>query len=551
MYVDRSTLCARGKTYTRYLLRESYREEGKVKHRTLMNLSRCSPEEITAIELALKHKGDLAELVNVREDMTLRQGRSFGAVWTLWEMAKRTGVAAALGTGRAGRLALWQVLARVIDQGSRLSAVRLAGVHAACDVLELERFDEDDLYANLDWLAEQQAKIERRLFARRYEKERPALFLYDVTSSYLEGTRNELAAFGYNRDGKRGKRQIVIGLLTDQEGTPLSVEVFPGNTNDQATFGSQVWKVAERFGGGEVTFVGDRGMIKGSQVEDLAGEGFHYITAITKPQIEALLRQGVLQMGLFDATLAEVTSAGGPRYVLRRNPLRAEEIAASRRDKLRSVTKEVEKQNAYMTEHGRASAAVAARNVAAKIERLRLSAWLRVVVDGRRLSLVEDSEALAAASKLDGCYCLKTDLTPTQASKEVVHDRYKDLANVEWAFRTCKTVHLEARPLYVRRASRTRGHALVVMLAYLLAAELARCWRHLDVTVPEGIAALATLGTMEVSLGGRACFQRVPEPCAAVAQLLSAANVPLPVALPHRHVHVTTKRKLSSRRKTR
>ncbi len=201
------------------------------------------------------------------------------------------------------------MLARAIDQGSRLSAVRLAGVHAACDVLDLDRFDEDDLYANLDWLAAHQAEIERRLFAHRHGQQKPALFLYDVTSSYLEGTRNELAAFGYNRDKKRGKRQIVIGLLTDAEGMPLSVEVFPGNTADPATFRSQVRKVAERFGGGEVTFVGDRGMIKSSQVEDLAGHGFHYITAITKPQIETLLRQGVLQLGLFDATLAEVTPA--------------------------------------------------------------------------------------------------------------------------------------------------------------------------------------------------------------------------------------------------
>jgi hypothetical protein len=371
-----------------------------------------------------------------------------------------------------------------------------------------------------------------------------------VTSSYLEGTRNELAAFGYNRDKKRGKRQIVIGLLTDAAGMPLSVEVFPGNTADPATFGSQVRKVAERFGGGKVTFVGDRGMIKLPQVEDLAAEGFHYITAITKPQIETLLRQGVLQLGLFDATLAEVTPDAGPRYVLRRNPLRAEEIAAGRRDKLQSVSREVEKQNTYLAEHGRASVTIAQQHVAAKIARLRLG-WLTIEVDGRHLSLVEDGAALLEASKLDGCYCLKTDLRPAQATKEVVHARYKDLAGVEWAFRTCKTVHLEARPVYVRRASRTRGHALVVMLAYVLVAELARCWQNLDVTVPEGVAALATLCTSEVSLAGRASFQSIPEPSAAVASLLSAANVRLPLALPPHDTRVTTKRKLPSRRKTR
>jgi len=215
-----------------------------------------------------------------------------------------------LGPTRAGKLALWQVIARVIDQGSRLSVVRLAGSHTACDVLNLGKFNEDDLYDNLYWLWENQAKIEDRLFEKRNgmkrNEDKQQLFLYDVTSSYLEGTENKLAAFGYGRDGKKGKRQIVIGLLCDETGIPLSIEVFKGNTKDPATFGSQVRKVVERFGGGEVTFVGDRGMIKSGQIEDLNKEGFHYITAITKPQIEKLLKTGVIQMELFDQDLAEV-----------------------------------------------------------------------------------------------------------------------------------------------------------------------------------------------------------------------------------------------------
>ena len=204
------------------------------------------------------------------------------------------GIEGALGTSRQGKLALWQVIARVIDQGSRLSAVRLAGSQAACDVLGLESFNEDDLYANLDWLAEHQGAIEDRLFRAMAGGcgDSPGLYLYDVTSSYLEGECNELSAFGYNRDGKKGKRQVVIGLLCDGVGRPLSIEVFAGNTQDAATLASQVRKVAERFGGGAVTFVGDRGMIKGKQVEDLAEHGFHYITAITKPQVESLLKAG-------------------------------------------------------------------------------------------------------------------------------------------------------------------------------------------------------------------------------------------------------------------
>ena len=223
MYVDQSHS---GK-YVRFLLRDSYRQDGKVKHRTIANLSSCSPQEIEAIKLALKHKDDLAALLSLREDVCLRQGLSVGAVWVVYDIARQLGVEAALGATGQGKLALWQVIARVIDQGSRLSAVRLAGGCAACDVLGLEAFNEDDLYANLDWLDEHQRGIEDRLFGSLPAPHSPGLYLYDVTSSYLEGVCNEFAAFGYNRDGKKGKRQIVIGLLCNGEGRPLSIEVFP------------------------------------------------------------------------------------------------------------------------------------------------------------------------------------------------------------------------------------------------------------------------------------------------------------------------------------
>jgi transposase len=232
-----------------------------------------------------------------------------------------------------------------------------------------------------------------------------------VTSSYLEGPCNEYAAFGYNRDGKRGKRQIVIGLLCDQTGRPWALEVFPGNTVDTETFGAQVQKVRQRFGGGAVTFVGDRGLLRSKQLAELAELGFHFITAITKPQIAMLLKQGVIQLSLFDQDLVE-------------------------------------------------------------------------------------------EQKLDGCYVLKTDLKKTEAPKETVQARYKDLALVEWAFRTCKTTHLEMRPIYVRKKSRTRGHALVVMLAYMLVRELAGCWAGLDLTVREGLRDLGTLTATELRVKG-------------------------------------------------
>ncbi|MFN3327187.1 MAG: transposase, partial [Bryobacteraceae bacterium] len=190
-------------------------------------------------------------------------GPSVGAVWALAETARRLGIHQALGSGFSAQLALWQVLARVLEQGSRLSAVRLAQVHAACDVLGIRRgFDENDLYDNLGWLSENQQQIEDRLFAPRRRQRPPELFLYDVTSSYLEGEDNAYAAYGYNRDGKKGKKQIVIGLLCDQQGVPISTEVFRGNTQDTQTFAAQVQKASGRFGCQRVTFVGDRGMIK-------------------------------------------------------------------------------------------------------------------------------------------------------------------------------------------------------------------------------------------------------------------------------------------------
>jgi transposase len=323
-----------------------------------------------------------------------------------------------------------------MDQGSRLRAVRLDRSHAVCDVLGLEAFNEDHLYGNLAWLAERQEAIEKRLFRHRYGNTPPQLFLYDVTSSYLEGVQNILAAFGYNRDGKKGKRQLVIGLLTGPEGAPVAVRVFAGNTADKKTVPEQIRILAESFGVKEVTLVGDRGMLKQAQIDLLNQEQFHYITAITQPQIEKLLREGVFQMGLFEEKLAEVAHDGV---------------------------------------------------------------------------------------------------------------RYKDLAQVERAFRTFKNGHLEVQPTFVRIEASTRGHVFVVMLAYLVERELEQCWRGLETTVAEGIDDLGSLRGIELTIGQATC-QQVPEPTGLTKQLLDAANIKLPEVLPCRKVHVATRKKLVSER---
>lgn len=547
MYVDVSSLRQGDKTYTRYLLRESYREHGRVKHRTIANLSRCSAAEIEAIRLALRHKDKLPTPGSEPPEIILKQGRSYGAVYVVHEAARSLGIVAALGDTRDGQLALWQVIARVIDQGSRLSAVRLAQAHAAAEILGLRRFDEDDLYTNLDWLATQQPEIERCLFERLGPSR--GLFLYDVTSTYLEGKDNAFGAFGYNRDRKRGKQQIVVGLLCNDAGRPLAIEVFPGNTQDTKTFASQVDKVATRFGGGEITFVGDRGMIRGPQIKALHEEGFHFITAITKPQIEVLLTQGVLQMSLFDAPLAEVTTTKGERYILRRNPARADEIAASRDDKFTALSTAVTTANGYLATHPRGDPATQLRNLRNRAGKLRISRWTSFQLERRTITVTKDADALNEAAKLDGCYVLKTDLSQGAAAKDVIHDRYKDLARVEWAFRESKTVHLEMRPVNVRLQSRTRGHALVVMLAYSIIHTLTDHWRGLDLTVEEGLDRLATLCMAEIHLAGKPISHRLPIPCDSVQQLLDAAEVRLPSRIVPQAATVSTKTKLTSRRK--
>lgn len=554
MYVDSSTVTNGGRSYTRHLLRTSYRDNGKVCHRTVANISDCSEVEIEAIRLALKHKGELELLGAVNEDVSLVQGASFGAIWVVYQIASRLGIVQALSgindtDDRGGRLAVWQVIARVIDQGSRLSAVRLARSSACAEILGLHRFDEDDLYENLDWLQENHEKIENALFAG---KEHPVkgIFLYDVTSSYFEGTQNELSDFGYNRDGKKGKKQIVIGLLCDEDGDPLSIEVFRGNTQDPKTVSAQIDKIKTRFRVTDVTFVGDRGMIKSQQVLDLNSHGYHYITAITKPQIEKLLKENIIKMSLFDTVLSEVTdNEKGVRYILRLNPIRANEIAQNRQDKYERLERHVNNENEYLNSHHRANPQLALQRAIAKCKDLAISDWVTCSLEERIISLVINEEQRKEDAILDGCYVLKTDLSSQVASKEIIHARYKDLAYVEHAFRSSKTAHLEMRPIYLRLEQRTRAHAFVVMLAYKIIRYLTECWKNIDITVEEALRELASLCIHDISLKGAPVLHTIPSPRADIANLLTAANIELPKTISSPPNKVSTKVKLTKSRK--
>ncbi|MCP4367132.1 MAG: IS1634 family transposase [Deltaproteobacteria bacterium] len=546
MYVDTAKSIQGGKTYVRHLLRESFRENGKVKHRTIANLSNCSKEEIEAIKLALKHKNKLSTLVPVDKIKT-KQGMRIGAICFLKAIAKRTGLIQALGNQRNSKLALWQIFARLIGQGSRLSAVRLAESHAACDQIGLQVFNEDHLYDNLSWLAENQEKIEKRLFAIRHKNKIPRLFLYDVTSSYLEGIQNELAAYGYNRDKKNGKMQIVIGLLTDDNGLPVSVRVFEGNTKDNKTVVDQVRLLADAFGVKNVTFVGDRGMVKQAQINDITNENFHYITAITKPQIEKLIRSGTFQLKLFENKICEVVE-NDIRYVLRRNPLRAEEIERNRKSKFSKLKELLKTKNTYLSEHPRAKVEVAIKEVNSRIKKFKFNDWIEVKAKGRELGLSVDEKARAEKYRLDGCYVIKTDLSDQSIDADTIHTRYKDLSKVEYAFRTFKNGHLEVRPIFVRKDHRTRGHVFVVMLAYLLENEIYKYWHGIEVTISEGLDELGSLRATEIEIENVKC-QKVPRPDGLSKRLLDAAGVRLPSVAPDRKVHVATRKKLVSERK--
>jgi len=321
------------------LLRESYRQRGQVKSRTLANLSHWHPTRIEALRRALR--GDFDHLT-----AEPTSGPVFGLLYALKQLADAIGLSAALGKTRLPKLALFLVLARVAHQGSRLSAVRWAKDHAVAEVLGLGSFDEDDLYAALDDLCARQQRIEQALY-RQYLKRRgspPTLFLYDVTSSYLEGQRNALGDYGYNRDGKRGKLQIVIGLLADRAGEPLAVRVFAGNTGDPVTVVEQIRIVKEQFGVEELVFVGDRGMVKSKGKQALQEAGLRYISALTDPQIRRLLGEGTLQMGLFSEVVCEV-EADGVCYLLRKNEAETAREQHRLEDKLAKLAGKVEQRN--------------------------------------------------------------------------------------------------------------------------------------------------------------------------------------------------------------
>jgi len=513
------------------LLREGYRQDGKCKSRTLANLSHLPPARIEALRKALRGDFDGFSGEEAVAD------RIFGVLFVLLQLAARLEMVRALGKGRLAKLLLFLVLARVGHRGSRLSAVRWAREHAVQEVLGLGSFDEDDLYQALDFALENQERIEDELY-RAYVKQRgaaPALVLYDVTSVYLEGEHNELGAYGYNRDKKRGKKQIVVGLLAGADGEPLAVKVFRGNTTDPATLGAQIEVAKKRFGVDELVFVGDRGMVKSKGKQALGEAGLRYITALTDPQVRKLIKSGAIQVELFDDTVCEV-QCQSRRLILRRNSWVAAKENRRRRDKLVNLDRKVRERNGYVQSHARALPAAGLKQLQSWVERHRLSGFVKLALEGNQLRVEVDPEAEAEDGLLDGCYVLETDVSKEKLDASAVDARYRDLAEVERDFRSMKTAFLEVRPLFVRTEEHTRGAVFVAMLGLKLLREmqskLAARFGTTDqdpyaVTVEDALVALGRLCLERLEIEGQSVL-RLLRPDARQTEILQALQVSYP-----------------------
>ena len=456
------------------LLRESFRRDGKVRKRTLANLSKWPPALVEGLRVllgggtAVTRLGDAFDIVRA-----LPHGHVAAVLGTLRQLRLDRVVAAQRSPERDRVVAM--VVARVLEPGSKLAtAAGLAAAtarHTLADTLGLGALTEDDLYAAMDWLLQRQDRIERTL-ARRHLAD-GALVLYDLTSVYLEGRQCPLAKRGHSRDGKKGKLQIEFGLLCDADGRPVAVEVFPGNTADPATVGAQIDKLRERFGLSRVVLVGDRGMLTEARIrEDVKPAGLDWISALRGPAIRKLVEAGAIQLSLFDERdLVEIRADAHPgeRLVVCRNPLLAAE-RARKRGELLAATEKLLEPIAAATRRKRKRLTGAERigaRVGKVIGKYRMAKHFDWDIDddgffGHR----RNAASIAAEAALDGLYVIRTSLPEERLDAAGAVRAYKRLSTVERAFRSLKTVDLKVRPVFHRTAERVRAHVLLCMLAH-------------------------------------------------------------------------------------
>jgi hypothetical protein len=455
------------------LLRESYRDAGKIKKRTIANLSDWPTEIVEGLRTLLKG-GKVAPAD--QESIIVRRALPHGHVAAVLGTLRNISLERMLGPprNRCRDLVIAMIVARLIAPASKLATARMLDPLTASsslgDVLGLGPVDEDELYVALDWLGERQEAIEKAL-ARKHLHD-GTLVLYDVSSSYVEGRCCELARLGYNRDGKKGKLQIVYGLLCAADGCPVAIEVFEGDTGDPRTLAAQIDKVKKRFALERVALVGDRGMITQARLDaEIAPAGLDWITALRAPAIRTLVEAGALQMSLFDQRdMAAITSPDypGERLIVCRNPDLARERTRKREDLLAATEADLAVIAAAVRRARnplRGEAEIALK-VGAVVNRHKVAKHFELSIGEASFSFHRKTEAIAAEAALDGIYVVRTNLPKKLLDDAATVGAYKGLARVERAFRSLKTVDIHLRPIFHWTTPRVRAHVLLCMLAY-------------------------------------------------------------------------------------
>ncbi len=464
--------------YSSVLVRQSYREGGKVKHRTLANLSKLPPPVVDAVRAMLRGKAVGA----LEEAFEIERSLPHGHVLAVLGQLRRLGLDRLLAARprRERELLVAMIVSRVLKPDSKLATARSFGSTTLAGMLGVEDADEDELYGAMDWLVEQQPKVETAL-ANRHLAE-GGLVLYDLTSVFLEGSKCELAKRGYSRDGKRGLPQIEFGLITDKEGRPISVDVFEGNVADPMTVATQVEKLRDRFRIAEVVLVGDRGMLTSARIEALKETDLSWISALRSDQIMGLVNNGDLQLGLFDKrNLAEITAPKfpGERLVVCKNPALALERARKREELLLATAAELDKVVAAVGAGRLKGQDAIGMRVGRIIGRFKVGKHFQLDIGEAGFSYQRDQERIAAEAALDGLYVIRSNVSADRLGPDELVRSYKLLAGVERAFRTLKSVDLQVRPVHHRLAQRVRAHIFLCMLAYYVRWHLERAWAPL------------------------------------------------------------------------
>lgn len=468
----------KGKVYRTHLLRRSVREGDKVKKETVANISSLGDSIVQLVRQALKGE----KFVRVEDAFDVVGSRHHGHAAAVVQAMRQLKVDKLLGPDacRERQLVLAMIAARIVDPRSKLSTATCLNATTLPELLDARDATEDELYAAMDWLLERQDSIEKKL-GKRHLRE-GAMALYDLTSSYFEGTHCPLAARGYNRDGKKRKLQVNYGLLTDRRGCPVAVSVFKGNTADPATVLPQVHTLRQRFDLDDFVLVGDRGMISQKQVDALRDEGGQWITALRPGVLRKLVEDRSIQPTLFDQrNLAEIQHEDfpGERLVVCRNPELANRRAANRDSLLRATETELQKIQ-QMVEAGklRGEGKIGVR-AGRVVNKFKVAKHFQLDIGDRHLRFERNARTIEAEAALDGLYVVRTSLPQeTMDSDEVVRS-YKQLTQVERCFRAMKTMDLRVRPIYHRTANRVRAHILLCMLAYYVQWHMLEAWRPL------------------------------------------------------------------------